>query len=143
MALVQQQAPRGFPQLDGVSPLLLVDGTVPFPPGFGWGKHTSASTHVTERTLTGSVSTTTTNTRNTSNSTTGTPRLGRGLVTGMFVNSVWLSGVLCHVGVHKVNNIGSDGSLEHGRQCNLRSSCSFLIEYGHQRSCNCHSLSVV
>lgn len=79
---------------NGVSSLVLVHLDVPLPPGLGRGEHSTTSAHVTERGLAGSLGTTTANTGDTRNGTTGTPRLGRGLVTGILSNGVSLSTVL-------------------------------------------------
>lgn len=79
---------------NGVSSLVLVHLDVPLPPGLGRGEHSTTSAHVTERGLAGSLGTTTANTGDTRNGTTGTPRLGRGLVTGVLSNGVSLSTVL-------------------------------------------------
>lgn len=81
---------------DGVSLLVLVDLDVPFPPSLGRGKHSTTSAHVSESSLTGSLGTTTTDSRNSGNSSSSSPRLGRGLVTGLFRDSVCLSPVLGH-----------------------------------------------
>jgi len=62
------------------------------------------------------VSTRTVDTRNTGNSTTSTPRFGRGLLTSLVRDSISLTLVLGHVGVDKVDNIRTNGSLEDGRE---------------------------
>lgn len=79
---------------NGVSSLVLVHLDVPLPPGLGRGEHSTTSAHVTESGLARSLGTTTANTGDTGNGTTGTPRLGRGLVTGVLSNGVSLSTVL-------------------------------------------------
>jgi hypothetical protein len=79
---------------NGVSLLVLVDLDVPLPPGLGGSEHSTTSAHVTESGLTGSLSSTTTNTGDTSDGTTGTPRLGRGLVASVLSNGVSLTPVL-------------------------------------------------
>jgi hypothetical protein len=114
----------------GETLLVHVGLLVPFSPGLGWSKHASTTTHVSESTLTGTVSTSSRHTRNTSNSTTllhynfnihltnilsfltSSPRHSRGLVTSLNIDSVSLSLVLGHVGVHKVDDIGTDGGSE-------------------------------
>jgi len=62
-------------QSRGGSVTLLVDVglDVPFAPDLGRVEHATTTAHVTESTLTGTVSTSTRDTRNTSNGTTGTP----------------------------------------------------------------------
>jgi hypothetical protein len=79
-------------------------------------EHSSGTAHVTESSLTSTVSTGTVDTRNTGNSTTSTPRLSRGLVTSLLGDGISLTLVLGHVGVNKVDNIGTDRSLEHSRK---------------------------
>ena len=79
---------------NGVSLLVLVDLDVPLPPGLGGSEHSTTSAHVTESGLTGSLGTTTADTGDTGDGTTGTPRLGRGLVTSVLSDSVSLTPVL-------------------------------------------------
>lgn len=81
---------------NGVSLLVLVDLDVPFPPGLGGSEHSTASAHVSESSLTGSLGTTTTDTGDTGDGSTGTPGLSRGLVTSVLGNGVGLSSVLGH-----------------------------------------------
>lgn len=47
---------------------------------------------------------------------TSSPRLGRGLVTGLLADGVRLPLVLGHSGVNLPDDIRSDGALEHGRE---------------------------
>merc|ERR1711962_674106 len=96
-----------------ISPLFLVNGTVPSAPGFSWGEHASTSAHVTKGSLTGSVSTTTTHTRNTGNSTSGSPGLSRCLMSSMLVNSIRSTTVLGHVGMNEMYYIRTNGCLEY------------------------------
>lgn len=77
--------------------------------------HTSTA-HVSEGTLSGAASTTSRNTRNTGDGTSGTPRLGGRLVTSLLVDGVCLALVLVHVGVHKRDDIRTDGRLEDSRE---------------------------
>nr|WCZ58332.1 60S ribosomal protein L4 [Paratrimastix eleionoma] len=58
---------------ESVTLLVDIDLTVPTAEDLGGGEHVTTSTHVTERTLTRTMGTTTRDTRNTSNSTTSTP----------------------------------------------------------------------
>lgn len=104
----------------GVTLLIVVHLDVPLSPDLGGGKHTTGTTHVTESSLTGTVSTTTTDTWNTGNGTTGTPRLSRGLVTSLGGDGVSLSLVLVHSGENRVDNIGTDGCAEDSWKSNLR-----------------------
>jgi hypothetical protein len=108
--------------------LVQVGLDVPLSPGLGRSEHTTATTHVTESGLTGTVSTRTVNTRNTSNSTTSTPRFGRGLLTSLGRDSISLTLVLGHVGVDKVDNVRTNGSLEDGGKGD--SSSDVLTTFG-------------
>lgn len=81
---------------DGVSLLVLVDLDVPLPPSLGRGEHSTTSAHVTESSLSRSLGTTTTDTGDTGNSSSSSPRLGRGLVTGLLGDGVSLSPILGH-----------------------------------------------
>jgi len=102
----------------GHSKSSLVDVTlfVPSSPGLQWGEHSTASAHVSKSGLTTSVGSATSYSRNTGNSSTGTPRFGTGLFTGNLLDTMSLSGVLAQVGVHKVDDVVTDGSLEDGRR---------------------------
>jgi hypothetical protein len=100
---------------DGVSLLANSYLNVPLAPSLGRSKHTTGTTHVTERSLTRAMCTSTRNTRNTSNGTTGTPRLSRGLVTSLLAHSVRLTLVLGHASVNLLNDIGSDRAGEDSR----------------------------
>lgn len=63
-----------------VAALVPVDLSMPAAPDTGRGETTSTSAHVSERTLTGTVSTTSTDARNTGHGATSTPRLSTCLV---------------------------------------------------------------
>lgn len=65
----------------GITFLINVDAMMPTSPWLGRGKHASTSAHITERTLTRTVSTTTTYTRYTCHSSSSTPWFSRGLMT--------------------------------------------------------------
>lgn len=79
---------------NGVSLLVLVDLDVPFSPSLGRGEHSTTSAHVTESGLSGSLGSSTTDTGDTGDGSTGTPRLGGGLVTSVLGDGVRLSLVL-------------------------------------------------
>jgi hypothetical protein len=66
------------------------------------------------------VSTRTTNTGNTGNSTTGTPRDSGGLFTSVGSDGVSLTLVLGNTSPDRVNNVGTDGGLENGREDDSR-----------------------
>jgi hypothetical protein len=108
---------------------------VPLSPDFGRCEHTSGSAHVTEGSLSSTVSSSSRNTGNTRNSTTysssalptpispaqnvrrvyvrtGTPGLSRGLVTSLLAHGIWLTLILGHSSVDSLNNIRSDWRCE-------------------------------
>jgi hypothetical protein len=102
----------------GETLLVQVGLDVPLSPGLGRGEHTTTATHVTESSLTSTVSTGTVDTRNTGNSTTSTPRLGGGLLTGLVRDGIGLTLVLGHVCVDKVDDIRTNRGLENGGEGN-------------------------
>jgi hypothetical protein len=95
----------------GVSSLSDVHSSMPVAPGLVWVEHSTASAHVSESGGTRSGSTTSTDSGNTSDSSASTPRFGRSLLTSFGGNSVRLASVLGNVGVHELDNVSSDGSL--------------------------------
>lgn len=102
-------------------PLLVqVDLPVPLSPGLGGLEHSAASAHVAESTLTGSLRTGSSHSSDSGHGSTGTPGLGGGLLAGLSGDGVGLSGVLGHVGVHEVDDVGTDGRLEDIGQRHLR-----------------------
>jgi len=84
----------------GKSALTFADLNVPSSPNFGRCEHASSSAHVTESSLSGSVSTTSRYTRDTGHGTTGSPTLCRSLFSSFFGNGIWLSVILVHSGVN-------------------------------------------
>jgi hypothetical protein len=94
--------------------LVLVDMHVPLAPGLGRSEHTTRSAHVTKSGLSSAVSTRAVNSWNSGNSTTSTPGLSRGLMTSLLRDGIGLTLVLGHVGVDKVDNVGTNGGLEDG-----------------------------
>jgi len=114
-----------------VSALVDVTLLVPLSPGLEWGKHTTTSAHVTERGLAGSVGSATANTWDTCYGTTGTPGLGTGLFTGNLLDSVTLSRIFAQVGVHKVDEVGSNGGLEDGWSGDLAGGLAGLVVDGY------------
>lgn len=96
--------------------LVLVGLDVPLAPDLGRGEHATTTAHVTESGLAGTVGTASRDTGNTGNSATGTPGLGRGLVTSLLGDGVGLAVVLVHVLVDELDNIRADRGLEDGRQ---------------------------
>jgi len=111
----------GGSQGRGNSVPLLVDVhlAVPPSPGACGSEHSSTTAHVTVGSLTSTVCATTRHSWNTSHSSTCTPRNGRSLCTCPLRNRVWDSGVLAKVGLNILNNVASDGSVQHGRGGNL------------------------
>jgi len=94
----------------GITPLGLIDLTVPPTPRLGGGEHASSATHVTERTLSRPGSTTTADTGNTRHGATSTPGGGRDLLTGPRRDRVGLTVVLVHIRVNELDNVGTHGS---------------------------------
>jgi hypothetical protein len=105
----------GKSRADSVTLLALVNLDVPLAPDLGRGEHATGTAHVTEGGLTGTVSTTARDTGDTGDSATSSPRLGRGLVTGLLAHGVRLALVLGHAGVNVLHDIRADGSTEDGR----------------------------
>jgi hypothetical protein len=103
----------------GISALVDIDLSVPSSPDLGRREHATSTAHVSERTLSGSGGTTTGDTGDTGNSTASSPRLGRGLHTGLLRDGIGLTGVLGHEVVDVVHNIRTDGGGHHGRQVGL------------------------
>ena len=119
---------------DGVSLLVEIDLSVPLSPDLERSEHATLTAHVTESTLTGSVSTRARDSGNTGDSATGTPRLSGVLVTSPVEDGVTLSSVLSHVGVAELDEIVSDGGGEDGghggRSSNLLGSGSIDADGG-------------
>ena len=84
---------------------------MPAAPDLGGGEHSTATAHVSEGTLAGTVSTTTWHTRDTGNSAASTPGLSGGLVTGATTNGVGLAAVFGDVGVDKGDDVRTDGGF--------------------------------
>jgi hypothetical protein len=101
---------------------------VPLAPDLGRGEHAAGTAHVTESSLTSTVGSATGDTGDTGDSTTGSPRLGRGLVTSLLgaagcqscirwlwklidVHGIRLALVLVHASVDGMDNVRADGSL--------------------------------
>ena len=99
---------------DGVSLLVGVDLSVPSSVGLEGSEHSTLSALVTEGTLAGSGGTRATNTRNTGDSATSSPGLSGVLHACLVEDSVSLSSVLVHVGVHELDDVVSDGGGEDG-----------------------------
>lgn len=97
---------------DSEAALVDVDLAMPSAPDLGGSEHATTTAHVTESTLTRATSTTTTDTGNTGNSATSTPAFSRGLMTGVFADSVSLTSVLGNVGVDEGDQVRANGSRE-------------------------------
>jgi len=105
---------RGESGDGGETALVLVDLDVPFAPGLGGRKHTSATAHVSECSLTGTVGSSATNTGNTSYSTTSTPGLGASLMASLLADDISLPLVFSDAFVNLRDNIEPDGGGEDG-----------------------------
>jgi hypothetical protein len=108
---------------NSVSLLVHVDLAVPPSPGTSGGKHSSTTAHVTESSLTCTVCSTTGHPGNTCHSPTSTPRSGRGLCASPLRNRVGYSGVLAKVGLDILDDVISDGCIQHGRGGDLLPCC--------------------
>lgn len=95
-----------------MSLLVQVRLSVPFSPGSEGSEHATFTAHVTESGLSGSVGTGARNTRNTGNSASSTPRFSGVLMSLKVENSMSLSSVFGHSGVHKRDDIVSDGGAK-------------------------------
>jgi len=116
---------------DSVPLLGDIDLTVPFSPSFGRCEHASSTTHVTECALSGAGGSSSSNARDTSNGATGSPRAGRHLFSSVDVDGISLAVVLVHVGVHKLNNIGTKRS---GHDLGQGGITGFLPSEGEDRN---------
>jgi len=122
---------------------LLLDGDLPVPPpvDLGGGEHVTSAAHVTESTLAGPVGTATADTGNTGYGTTGTPRLGAGLVAGIPVDAVGLPMVLGDLMVDERDDVWTNGGLEDSWKANIRVGRTLLFRVNrHKRtgSRKCH-----
>ena len=111
---------------------------MPLAPDLVWREHATTTAHVTEGGLAGAMGTTTTNTRDTGDSATGTQGHGRGLLAGVDVGGVRLAGVLVHIGVDKVDDVGADGRLEDSRERRRRGDRAVNGQDLHSGACGGH-----
>ena len=88
----------------------------PSSPGLVWVEHATTTAHVAEGGGARAGGTTTADTWDTGDGTTGTPGLGRSLLTGDGGDGVWLTVVLVQAGVDLGDNVGADWGLEDGWQ---------------------------
>ena len=110
-----------------VSSLAEVDLSVPSSPGLEGEGEATLTTHVSEGTLTGSVSSGSADSGHTGDGATSSPRFGRVLHTGLGINSVGLTGVFGQVVVDKLNDIVSDGGIEDAGEANFRKDFSLVL----------------
>jgi len=103
----------------GITPLVLVDSTVPSSVGLGGAEHASSSTHVSESSLTSSMGTTTRNSGNTGDGASSTPRFGGGLSASPWSDSIWLSLILGKIAVNVGDDVQTNWSLEDGSNFDL------------------------
>ena len=90
---------------------------MPTAPDLGRSEHATATAHVPESSLTGTVGTTTGDTGDTGHGASGTPGLGGGLVSGLLGHGVGLALVVGDLGVDEVDDVGSDGGFHNIGQC--------------------------
>ena len=84
---------------------------MPTVPDLGRSKHATATAHVPESSLTGTVGTPTRDTGDMGHGTTGTPGLGRGLVSGLLRHGIGLALVVGDLGVDEVDDVGTNGGF--------------------------------
>lgn len=104
---------------NSLSLLSLVDLPVPPSVRLGWGKHSTTSTHVTERTLSRSMSTSSGNTRDSRHGSASSPGVGTVLVSSnnpggskVDLDTICLSRVLSHIGMNKLHQISSEWAFQ-------------------------------
>lgn len=119
---------------DGVSLLALVDLAVPLAPGLEGSEHTTLAAHVTEGGLAGAGGAGARDTGDTGDGATSAPRLSGVLVADVLVDTVGLTSVLGHVGVHELHDVISDGSVEDGREGNLADDLVLGVVQAHSGS---------
>lgn len=112
--------------------LTQVHFSVPASPRVEGEGHSTLAAHVTEGTLSGSVSTRTADTGNSGNSSTCSPGFGGVLHAGEWVDSVGLLSVLGEGVVNVLHDVVADGSQEDGWQAGFAENLVlFLVaEYG-------------
>jgi hypothetical protein len=102
---------------------------VPPPPGASGGEHSSTTAHVTKGSLSSTVCATTRHSWNTSNSSTSTPRSSRCLCTSPLRNRVGYSGIFAKIGLHILDDVISDGCVQHSRGSDLRNHLTVPAVY--------------
>lgn len=114
--------------------------SVPSSPGLERSEHSSLSALVTEDSLSRSVGSRARDSRNSSDGSSSSPGLSRVLLAGFAEDSMGLSSVLVHVGVHELNDIISDGRLEHSRKGDAVDDFVFAVlgVNTHDGSRGCH-----
>jgi len=104
---------------EGITPLVLVDSSVPSSVGLGGAEHASSSTHVSESSLTSSMGTTSRNSGNTGDGSTSTPRLGGGLSASPWSDGIWLTLILGKIAVNVSHDVQTNWGLEDGSNFDL------------------------
>jgi len=112
----------------GETLLVDVDAVMPAAPGLRRREHAASAAHVAEGALARAVGAAAANARNAGDGATGAPRLGRGLLTGQFVDGSRLARVFHHFVVDKTDDVRPDRSLENGRQMNAFSRHNLILE---------------
>ena len=123
---------------NGVSLLGDVALVVPLAPGLGGSEHASSTAHVSESSLSGTGGSSSTDTRDTGNSTSSSPRGGTSCLSGHDRDGVGLTLVLVHVGVNKLNNVGTKGSLEDSGESGLSLLLSGSAENANKGASGSH-----
>lgn len=96
--------------------LVLVHLDMPFAPGLGRSEHTTTAAHVTECSLSGTMSSSTSDTGNTGDGTTSTPRFSRSLMASLLAHGVSLPFVLSDAFMHLSYNIKPDRCSKNCRE---------------------------
>ena len=96
---------------DGVSFLVHIYPPMPTVPDLGRSKHVTATAHVLESSLTGTVGTTAGDIGDMGHGATSTPGLGRGLVSGLLRHGIGLALVVGDLGVDEVDDVGTNGGF--------------------------------
>lgn len=104
---------------NSVSLLVDIDFSMPSSPHLKGSEHSTLSTHITESGLSSSVGSGSRNSGNTGDGTSGTPRFGGVLHTGVLGDSVGLSGILRKIFVDEGHDIKSDGGGQDSGEADL------------------------
>jgi hypothetical protein len=120
---------------DSEALLVLVDLDVPLAPDLGGREHATATAHVTEGSLSGTVRSSTTDTGDTGDGATSSPGLGGGLLTSVLRDGDGLAAVLGDRLVDLRDNVRPDGGGEDGR-CSMGGNMNKLLKERDERERN-------